>query len=41
LINDDLGVAVGYGRLNPQGDNNAQPMNQSFILDTVVALDAL
>jgi hypothetical protein len=36
LINDDLGVAVRDKSLDSEGNNDAQPMDQGLVLDTVV-----
>jgi hypothetical protein len=36
LVDDDLGVVVGYKPLNPQGYSDAQPVNQGLILSTIV-----
>jgi hypothetical protein len=36
LVDDDLGVNVGNEPLNPQGDDDVQPVNQGLILGAVV-----
>jgi hypothetical protein len=36
LVDDDLGVAVSHESFDPQGDSDAQPMDEGFILSVIV-----
>jgi hypothetical protein len=36
LVDDDLGVAVSNESLVSEGNNDAQPMDQGFVLITIV-----